>query len=155
MIAAIRNRQHPESQSHRGATAAAPGGAGLIVGVEGCAEDRIKGVRPQPELGNVGFADHDGTRALNPLRDDRIGARNEVAKQRRPECGADTLGWFEVLDCRWKTVERTARVSPRQLRIALLRLPAEEITRLQRDDRVDARVEQLDAIEERIQNLDA
>jgi len=49
-------------------------------------------------------------------------------------------------------VERTARLSPRQLRIAPL---AEELTRLQRDDRVNARVEQLDAVEERIHDLDA
>ena len=46
-------------------------------------------------------------------------------------------------------MERTARLSPRQLRIAPLSLLAEELTRLQRDDRVNARVEQLDAVEER------
>ena len=70
MIAAIRNRQHPESQSHRGATAAASGGPGLVVGIEGRAEDRIERVRPQPELGNIGFANQDRTRAFDPLRDD-------------------------------------------------------------------------------------
>src|SRR5215469_1363733 len=155
MIAAIRNRQHPESHSHRGATAAAPGGPGLIVGIQGCAEDWIKRVRSQPELGNVGFADQDRPRAFNPLRDDRIGARNEIAEQRRPERGADTIGWFEVLDCRWKTMERTALLSPRQLRVALLGLPAELVTRLQRDNRVEGRVEQLDAVEEGIHDLDA
>lgn len=155
MIAAIRNRQHPESQSHRGATAAASGGPRLIVGIEGCAEDWIKRVRPQPELGNVGFAYQDRTRAFDPLRDNRIGARNEIAEQRRPERGTDTIGWFEVLDCRRKTVERTARLSPCQLRIALLRLLSKQVTRLQRDDRVDARVEQLDAVEERVHDLDA
>jgi len=51
-------------------------------------------------------------------------------------------------------VERTARFSPRELRVALLRLPAQQVTRLQRDDRVDAWVEQLDAIEECIHDLD-
>ena len=70
MIAPICNGQHPESQGHRGATAAAPRGPGLIIGIEGCAEDWIKRVRPQAELGNVGFPDQDRTRALNPFHDD-------------------------------------------------------------------------------------
>ena len=53
MIAAIRNRQHPESQSHRGSPAAAPGGPGLIVGIESGAEDGIKRVGTEPEFGKL------------------------------------------------------------------------------------------------------
>ena len=52
-------------------------------------------------------------------------------------------------------MERTARLSPCQLRIMLVRLFSKQVTRLQRDDRVDARVEQLDAVEERVHDLDA
>jgi len=59
VIAAVRNRQHPECERDRRAAAAAAGGLRLIVGIERRAEYVVVSIRSQAELGDVGLAYND------------------------------------------------------------------------------------------------
>src|SRR5208283_2783865 len=68
---------------------------------------------------------------------------------------ADARGRLEVFDCMRKSVHPAKMLAARELRVAVLRLIEQGFTRLQRDDRVDARVKAFDLIEVRGHHLDA
>src|SRR5215472_7850686 len=110
-------------------------------------------MRPKSELGNIGLADNDRTGTLDALDQDRISPRHEILEQRRTKRAADTRGRLQILNRDRKAMQRTAHFATCNFSIALLRLFAEQLPRLDGNDRVDGRVDTLNSIEERIHDL--
>eukprot|EP00952_Eustigmatos_sp_NYUAD-ZCMA_P002574 11312-Eustigmatos_ZCMA.PRE.1 len=72
-----------QRQRHRSTATASTCDAGLVLGIERRAIDRVVCVRPQAKLGRIRLADQDGALALDALDKDFVVLGHVVLEQRR------------------------------------------------------------------------
>ena len=151
VVAAVGDRQHPRRQRRGRAAAAAADRAGAVVGVAGDAVDRVVGLRAEAELGRVGLADDDRARRPQPRHEGLVDGAHPVAVDRRSRGPRQVRHLSEVLHRDRQAVQGPA------LRRTVARCGLVEHLGpvAHPDDRVDLRVERLDAVEVGVHHLDA
>ena len=151
-VAAVGNRQHPGRERRSGAAARPAGGFRDVVGVDGGSVDLVVGVRPHAELRHVGLADRNGARQSQASDEDRVldGHRVPVdrgtARERKPDRR------FEILEGDREAVQRSHGLA-RRSRIGVVSEGETSFIREFRDNRVDGRIERVDAVQMRLHHV--
>ena len=84
-----------------------------IVGIMGCTEDGVEGLRAGAELGSVGFADEDSSGSAHARHEQVVLGGNMVLEERRAVGGADAGGIDEVFVGDGQAMQRTQRLAMR------------------------------------------
>ena len=143
-VGAVCDRQHPARECDGCAPAAAAACLRQVVRIERRAEHGIERLRPGAKLRRVGLSNSDRARAFQ-LRDERrIGIRHVVAEHRRSERRPDPGGRLQIFMRDRQAMQRSDRVTARHALVGASgffhRLLCDE-----RDDRVDSRIDGVDA----------
>ena len=153
-IRPVGERDHAARHRGRRAAAAAARRARAVVGVARRAEDGVEGLRAGAELGRVGLADDDRAGAAQAGDDQRVCRRDVVAVDRRAVGRPHARGVLEVLDGDRQAVQRPGRLVARERGVGR-RGPAQAQLGVEGDDRVEQRVDRLDAGQVRLHDLHA
>ena len=152
-VAAVGHRQHAQGQCNGRSATAATCSAGVVIGIERGAKDRVVGVRTQSELGRIGLADDDGASLLHALHEKCIEVRHVVFEKRRTACGGEATHCAQVFYRQGKAVHPAAPLATTQLCVALIGLLQQVVAVLQRDQRIEAGIEDADAFERVLHQL--
>ena len=144
VVAAVGERQHPGSQCRARAAARAAGALRRVVRVERPPVHRVVRMRSHPELGHVRLADRNHARAAQPLDDDRVLGRHEVAEDRRAEGHRKADGGLEVLERERQAVQRPDLIARRDPPVGVVGQRQARVVVELRDDGVERRVQALD-----------
>ena len=143
----------PQASATPRAAAAATAGLGRIIRIQGRAEDLVEGLRTSTELGRIGFADGNGTTALETLDSQRVAFGDVVLVDRRTERRAQTGGFLQILVGDGQTVQRASFDATRQHRICGIGQGERVVVRDARDDSIHERVDTLNLREVRLHDL--
>ena len=154
-VRAIGHRQQPLRQRHRGTAARTPGADARIPCVAGGAKQLVVGVRAEPELRHVGFADHDAAGGLHAFDHHTVDARDGMLQQRAAHRGGKAGGTGSVLDRLRHAVQKAAAGTAGELGVALGGLLQQHLVGREADDGVEVRIDAVDALQVGAHHLDA
>jgi len=154
-VGAVGHRQQASGQRHRRAAAAAARTDGGVPCVGRGAEHLVEGVRTQAQLGQVGLADDDAAGRLHPLRHHAVPRRDRIRQQRAALGGGKAFRVAGVLDRLRDAVQPASAGAAGQFGIAGAGLGQQRLIGREVDDRVQARVEGVDACQIRLHHFAA
>ena len=151
-VGAVGDGDHAGGQRDGGAAATAPATAAQVVGVARRAEDGVEGVRARPEFGRVALAQDDRTGGAQALDDEVVLVGHVVGVDGRAEGRADARRRDEVLDHDGQPVQRARRPARGEGGVGAIGVGQGALGE-ERADRVDARIDALDLVEVRLDDL--
>jgi len=137
---------HAAGERDRCTAGGAAAGFGEVVGIVGCAEDTVEGLRAGTEFGDVGFSEEDGASGAH-ARDEQVVLRGDVVFEEERTIGsADAGGVNEVFVRDGQTMQRAEDFATRLHLVGASRgrggLIGDE-----GDDGVDLRIDTIDLLE--------
>ena len=145
-VGAAGDGHHAAGERDRCTAGGAAAGFREVVGIVGCAEDTVEGLRAGTELGDVGFAEEDGAGGAHARDEQVVLGGDVVLEEGRAEGGADAGGFDEVLVGDGQTVQRTEGFATR-LHLVGAGCGCGCLVGDERDDGVDLRIDAIDLLE--------
>ena len=145
-VGAAGDRHHAAGERDRCTAGGAATGFREVVGVAGCAEDTVEGLRAGAELGDVGFAEEDGAGGAHARDEQVVVCGDVVFEEGRAEGGADAGGFEEVLVRDGQTMQGAERFATR-LHLVGAGCVCGGLVGDQGDDGVDLRIDAIDLLE--------